>query len=384
MSNHLLPTALIAVSLAGCYAQADSSQEDVLQAIAPIETDVVSVQQMSYQQPFYYTTRLETHQSVELRPRIHGMIDKVVFKEGSDVKAGDLLFKIDDQSYVAETQRLESEYQAAKVAMVQARSEAQRAQILSSSKAIAVEQAEQRLSLATQSEAEVASVKAQLDIAKLNLAYTEITAPISGRISSAYVTQGNYVQAGTTILTSLVSTNVLQAYFDVDERTWNTHFSNVSAESKTPVFASLNDDSTHSYPGVVDFIDNRVNSATGTLRIRARFKNEHNALRPGSFVRIRLDDTQSDSLKLMIPDKAVGTDLANRFVYVVNSDGVVEYRLVKLGDRVGSLRIVTEGVQPGERVVLNGPAKVQQGMTVTPKEVNVDAQFDQIVAQQAQ
>ncbi|EKO3981531.1 efflux RND transporter periplasmic adaptor subunit [Vibrio fluvialis] len=383
MSYRLVSTALIAVTLAGCYAQADSSQ-DGAQAIAPIETDVVSVQQISYQQPFYYTTRLETPQSVELRPRINGVMDKVIFNEGSQVKAGDLLFQIDDKPYLAETQRLESEYQAAKVALSQARSEAERAKLLSSSKAIAVEQAEQRMSLAIQSEAEMASVKAQLDIAKLNLAYTQIKAPISGRISSAFVTEGNYVQAGTTILTSLVSTDLLQAYFDVDERTWNTHFRNVSAESKTQVLVSLNDDSTDTYSGVVDFIDNRVNSATGTLRIRARFKNENNALRPGSFVRIQLNDTQSDSLKLMIPDKSVGTDLANRFVYVVNSDGVIEYRLVKLGDRVGTLRVVTEGLQPGELIVLNGPAKVQQGMSITPNVVDIDAQFDQVVAQQAQ
>lgn len=394
MSYRLVSTALIAATLAGCYAQADSSQGDSsqgsssqgnsAQAVAPMATDVVAVHQISYQQPFLYTTRLETPQNVELRPRVNGVMDKVVFTEGSSVQAGDLLFQIDDKPFLAEMQRLESEYQAARVAMTQAQSEAERAKRLSSTKAMPIEQAEQRMYLATQRQAELSSVKAQLETAKLNLSYTQIKAPISGRISSAYVTEGNYVQAGSTILTSLVSTDVLQAYFDVDERTWNAHFANVTANSHTPVAAVLNGDTSHSYPGEVDFIDNQVNSATGTLRIRARFDNADQALRPGSFVRIRLNDTQADALKLMVPDKSIGTDLANRFVYVVNSDGVIEYRLVKLGDRVGSLRIVTKGLKPDELVVLNGPAKVQPGMPVTPQVVDIDSQLQQVVAQQAQ
>lgn len=365
---------LLAVALTGWYVKAEFIEDaDAAEVAQPhITTDAIKVVELPYEQTFLYTTRLEAPKNVELRSRVSGIIDKVLFREGHYVNRGDVLFQLDNRQFLAEVQRLESEYKKASVILKQTLSEAQRAQILQNTNAIPVEQAEQRLSQVGEREAELNSIMAQLEIAKLNLDYTEVRAPISGKVSNAYVTEGNYVQAGTTTLTSLVSTKVLQAYFDVDERTWNTRFSQIKPDSQTPVEFEVSGEEIRNHKGSIDFIDNRVNSAAGTLRIRAQFENDDDMLRPGSFGRIRLGDNQGDELKVMIPDKSIGTDLANRFVFIIDKSGVVKYRKIEIGDRIGSMRIVSSGLQAGETVVLNGPAKVRAEMTVVPNLVSLD------------
>ena len=365
---------LLAVALTGWYVKAEFIEDaDTAEVAQPhITTDAIKAVELPYEQTFLYTTRLEAPKNVELRPRVSGIIDKVLFREGHYVNKGDVLFQLDHQQFLAEVQRLESEYKKADVTLKQTISEANRAQQLEKMNAIAVEQAEQRLSQVGEREAELNSIMAQLEIAKLNLDYTEVRAPISGKVSNAYVTEGNYVQAGTTTLTSLVSTKALQAYFDVDERTWNARFSEIKPDSQTPVEFEVSGEQIRNHKGSIDFIDNRVNSAAGTLRIRAQFENDDDMLRPGSFGRIRLGDNQGDELKVMIPDKSIGTDLANRFVFIIDKSGVVKYRKIKIGDRIGSMRIVSSGLQAGETVVLNGPAKVRAEMTVVPNLVSLD------------
>lgn len=377
MPYRIVLFALLGVVLTGWYIKVEFIEEaDVTEVVQPhTTTDAIKVVELPYEHTFLYTTRLESPKNVQLRPRVSGIIDKVLFKEGHYVNKGDILFQIDNRQFLAEVQRLESEYIKAKVILNQVTSESKRSQLLQKVNAIAVEQAEQRLSEVGEKEAELNSIKAQLEIANLNLNYTKVRAPISGKVSNAYVTEGNYVQAGTTTLTSLVSTKVLQAYFDVDERTWNSRFSEIKPDSQTPVEFEVSGDQITNHKGIIDFVDNRVNSAAGTLRIRAQFENDDDILRPGSFGRIRMGDSQGNELKVMVPDKSIGTDLANRFVFIIDENDVVKYRKIEIGDRIGGMRIVSSGLQAGETVVLNGPAKVRAEMTVVPNLVSLDEQL---------
>lgn len=376
MFYRIMSSILITAALAGCNAQADSVKANAVPGAVPgavpaPTTDVAEVLYVPFQPSFTFTTRLEAQENVELRPRISGVVEKVIFTEGSLVHQGDVLFEIDSKPFVAEVKRLESEQQAAQVALAQAQSEASRAKRLQSRNAMSAEQAEQRIFLVRQRIAELASVSAQLDTARLNLQYTHIEAPITGRISNAFVTQGNYVQAGSTVLSSLVSTDRLQAYFHVDERTWNSRFGKVRADGQTPVSLQVTGERAQLHTGYLDFIDNQVNPSTGTLRVRAVFNSQDPAVRPGAFARVSLADTHT-SKQVMVPDRAIGTDLVNRFVLIVNADNTVEYRKVETGVRVGQLRVIEFGLAAGEKVVVNGPAKIQAGMTISPNLIKLE------------
>jgi len=369
MSSRALPLFLLLAVLAGCTVEADQHASAAPQA-QPI--DVAAVLYVPFAPEHTFTTRLESPQRVELRPRVSGVIEAVAFTEGSRVTKGDLLFRIDPRPFAAVTRRLEAELGRAQAALQQAESEAARAQRLQSRNAMAAEQAESRQFLASQRRSELASVQAALEAARLNLAFTQVRAPIDGRISSAFITAGNNVRAGESVLTNLVATDRLYAYVDVDERTWNGAFGRVSGDGGTPTALQLVGDPGRSYRGVIDFIDNQVNPHTGTLRVRAVFDAVDDALRPGAFARITLaaSDTRP---RVMVPDRAIGTDLKNRFVLSVNAANVLEYRRVELGDRVGALRVIEAGLNPGDRIAVNGPARVGPGMPVTPREVSIDA-----------
>lgn len=361
---------LFSAVLAGCTAEADSS------AAAPPSAQPVDVAQVLYARysPEYtFTTRLESPQQIELRPRVSGVIESVEFTEGSVVKKGDLLFRIDPRPFAAEVRRLEAELSRAKAALQQAQSEASRARRLQGRNAMSEEQAESRLFLASQRKAELASVEAALEAARLNLEFTEVRAPIDGQTSNAFITAGNNVQAGQSVLTSLVATDRLYAYFDVDERTWNAAFGSVDASGRTQARLQLAGNDAQSHQGAIDFIDNRIDPLTGTLRVRAAFTADNPSLRPGAFARISLAASDAQP-RVLVPDRAVGTDLKNRFVLVVNADNVLEYRRVELGDRAGELRVIESGLKPQDRIAVNGPARVGPGMPVTPRDVVIDQQ----------
>lgn len=359
-----LSIALLPLALMGC-------QSEPTQANAPapaLTIEVAQVAQTQVAQWQQFTTRLQAPQQVLLRPRVTGVIEEVVFEEGSDVKRGDLLVRLDARPFAAEVERLQAERRRAIAALNQSQSEARRSKQLLSSRAISTEEAESRQFLAQQRQAELASIDAALEAARLNLSYTDIRAPIDGRVSLAQVTAGNTVTSNQTVLTSLVSTERVYAYFDVDERRWNQMFAAEAAEHVLPVEAQLTGESDFSHLGQLDFIDNHVNAATGTMRVRATFNVDSRALRPGAFARVRMAPMQAQT-QILVPDQAIGTELSNRFVLVVNADNVLEYRQVKLGQRVNGLRVVTEGLHAGERIAANGPARVQPGMTITPETV---------------
>lgn len=376
MHLRILSSLLLAVVLVGCTAEAETPAQS---APPPQPVDVATVIYAQYSPEHTFTTRLVSPQQVELRPRVSGVIDAVEFREGSHVKKGDLLFRIDPRPFAADVARLEADLNRAHAALRQARSEAKRAKRLQGRNAMSAEQAESRLSVAAQRASELASVKAALDAAKLNLEFTEVRAPIDGQVSNAFITAGNNVIAGQSVLTSLVATDRLYAYFDIDERTWNSTFSDVSMQSQTPAALSLVGRNDLAHMGQIDFIDNRINEQTGTLRVRAVFTADAANLRAGAFARITLEASASQPT-VVVPDRAIGTDLKNRFVLVVNDSNVLEYRKVELGAREGALRVVMSGLEPGERIAVNGPARVGPGMPITPRDVQIETQDLTILA----
>lgn len=319
-----------------------------------------------------YTTRVESPEEVALMPRVSGVINNIAFKEGDEVKEGDLLIQLDNRPFQAIVTSLEAQVLSAKAALEQAKSEAQRAIRLSERKAISTEEVELRKSTLSQRKAQVLALQAQLDAAMLDLEFTAIRSPINGVISNANITKGNNVIAGQSVLTSIVSNKKMYAYFDIDERTWNQSFSNITADSKQQVVMQKVGQNTFSYEGHINFIDNQINASTGTLRLRAVFENADNQLRAGSFARIKLA-ANAVTEQIIIPSKAIGTDLKNRFVLTVGDNNILQYKLVELGERYGKLRAVTSGLTKGDIIAVNGPARVGPGMPIQPNSVEIDS-----------
>ncbi|MEN3156893.1 efflux RND transporter periplasmic adaptor subunit [Alkalimonas sp. NCh-2] len=323
-----------------------------------------------------FTGRLQAPETVQLVPRVSGYIEQIHFQEGALVQQGDLLLQIEPWPFAAEVARLNAELLSAKSAAALAQSEYRRAETLSQQRAISAEVLDSRLARKQQTAAAVASVEAALQRAELDLSYTRITAPISGRVSYAEVTAGNYVQAGQSLLTSIVSTDTMYAYFDVDEQNYLKYSRLTSAGKRAdprdaaanPVYMALADDPAFRYTGSIDFVDNRINQQTGTIRIRARFDNSENDLLPGLFARVRLVGSHSYD-GVLIDEKAIGTDLNNKFVLLVRDDNQLEYRAITLGDKVNGLRIVREGLSAEDRIVVNGLQRVMPNMQIEPRMV---------------
>ncbi|KDC51025.1 efflux RND transporter periplasmic adaptor subunit [Pseudoalteromonas fuliginea] len=371
MKKHLIAAALAGalLTLAGC---ADESTPPSAQAQHLQPIDVATVLVKPVQSWHTYTTRLESPQEVALMPRVSGVIDHIAFNEGDNVKKGDLLFKLDDRPFAAVVASLEAQINSAQAALEQAKSEAKRAVRLTQRKAISTEQAESRTSVLRQREAQLAALRAQLTSAELDLEFTSIVSPIDGVISRANITKGNNIIAGQSVLTSIVSNEKMYAYFDIDERTWNSAFSNVTAASRQPVVMQKVGQHDFAYKGYINFIDNQINASTGTLRVRAVFDEDNNQLRSGSFARIKLA-ANSISEQIIVPDRAIGTDLKNRFVLTVGENNVLQYKLVTVGERYGSLRAVTSGLSEGDVIAVNGPARVGPGMPIAPNTVTIDS-----------
>ncbi|WP_372880344.1 efflux RND transporter periplasmic adaptor subunit [Psychromonas sp.] len=370
MKKHLIAAAITAASftLIGCAEEPKQpAGQQQLQAI-----DVAQVLVKPVQNWRTYTTRLESPEEVALMPRISGVIEQIAFNEGDKVKQGDLLFKLDDRPFAAVVASLQAQVVSAQAALDQAKNEAQRAVRLTERKAISTEQAESRTSTLRQREAELAALQAQLKAAQLDLEFTAVRSPIDGVISRANITRGNNVLAGQSILTSIVSNKAMYAYFDVDERTWNSSFSDVTAESEQQVVMQKLGQNDFAYQGHINFIDNQINPATGTLRVRAVFNEADQQLRAGSFARIKLA-ANAVTEQVIIPERAIGTDLKNRFVLTVGEDNVLQYKLVEIGERYGKLRAITNGLQAGDIIAVNGPARVGPGMPIAPNTVNIDS-----------
>ena len=365
--------------VAGCGKHASQTipAPPAVSVIQPIAREVIEWDE--------YIGRLESPETVEIRARVSGYLDKVHFKEGKEVKKGDLLFTIDRRPYQAEYDRADADHQRAESQADLAKSDAERAKNLIATKAISAEDFDTRTKTYTSALAAVKSAKAAMDSARLNLEFTEIRAPIDGRISSALVTAGNLVSggvsgAGASLLTTLVSLDPLYCYGNADERAILKYI-RLGKEGKRdsprdmdiPAEMGLADETGFPRKGHIDFVDNRVDPTTGTLRARGVFPNADHSLSPGFFARLRVPGSGKYPA-LLIPDRALGSDQSQKFVYVVNAEKKVEYRPVKIGPMIDGLRVVEEGLKPDEQVIVEGLMRVRPGVVVDAKPWEVPTQ----------
>ena len=320
-----------------------------------------------------FTGRLEAPETVEIRPRVSGQIDQVAFTEGALVKKGDLLFQIDPRPFQAEVRRLEALIAQARATATRSENEAARGERLRTSNAISAELADSRTSAAQEARAAVGALQAQLDLAKLNLSFTRVTAPITGRVSRAEITAGNIVTADQSILTSLVSTDKVYAYFDADERVF-LKYNQLARDGKrgatTPVYMGLSNEAENPHLGQMNFVDNQVNPRTGTIRGRAVFDNSKGEYTPGLYARLKLVGSGTYSA-MLIKDEAVGTDLGKKFVLVVDKDNKAVYRNVDLGPKLEGLRIVRSGLAKDDRIVVSGLQRVRPGSPIDPQDTQM-------------
>ncbi|NBA97436.1 multidrug efflux RND transporter periplasmic adaptor subunit MexE [Pseudomonas sp. R5(2019)] len=343
---------------------------EAVQAPAAPKVSVAKVLEQSINEWDEFTGRLEAPETVEVRPRVSGQIDQVAFSEGALVKKGDLLFQIDPRPFQAQVRQLEAQLQQARATALRSDNEALRGERLRASNAISAELAESRTSAAQEARAGVAAIQAQLDLARLNLSFTRVTAPISGRVSRAQITAGNIVSADVTPLTSVVSTDKVYAYFDADERVYLKYTELARAGQRgqtTPVYLGLSNEEGNPHLGQMNFVDNQVNPKTGTIRGRAVFDNRHGDFTPGLYARLKLVGSGTYQA-VLINDEAVGTDLGKKFVLVMDADNKATYRAVELGPKLEGLRIVRNGLHKDDRIVVKGLQRVRPGSAVDPQD----------------
>ena len=317
-----------------------------------------------------FTGHFESVDAVEIRPRVSGFVQRVAFAEGAIVRRGDPLFYIDARPYEADVARAEAELEQARTRAQLAQGEHERAQRLVATQAISREELDARTSSKAEGDAAVRAAAAALETAKLNLEWTVVRAPITGRVSRAAVTPGNLVQAGppsATLLTTLVSLDPIYVYFDSDEQAYLKYVNAMRRHAaELPVYVGLTNETGFPHKGKLDFVDNRLDPGAGTIRVRAVIPNPSQLFLPGLFARVRLVGTEQHAVTL-IQDQAVGTDQDRKFVLILKPDSSVEYRPVTLGRLVDGLRVVNSGLTPGEDVVINGLLRVRPGMKVLAK-----------------
>lgn len=322
-----------------------------------------------------FNGRIEAVQSVQLRPRVSGYIDKVNYTEGDEVKKGQVLFTIDDRTYRAAREQAQAELVRARNQAALARSESSRTEKLIGSQAISTEVWEQRRSSAAQAQSNVLAAQAQFDMAQLNLDFTRVIAPIDGRASRAMITAGNLVTAGdsASVLTTLVSLDKVYVYFDVDEATFLRYQNDGRRTAKLPVKVGLVGEDGYPHQGVVDFTDNQLNAGTGTIRMRALLENAERRFTPGLFARVQMPGSAVFNA-MLIDDKSIMTDQDRKFVYIVDKDGKAQRRDIEVGRVADGLRIVRKGLSAGDRVIVDGMQKVfMPGMPVAAKTVAINA-----------
>lgn len=343
--------ALAAALLAGCgrEGEAQAAPEGPPPA-PPVSVAVVVSRQVTEQQAF--SGRIEAVERADIRPRVAGTVEAVRFKAGSLVRKGDVLFIIDPLPYRAEAARSEAAAAASRAKAELARTELERSRRLLADNAISQRDFDERQSAARQLEAAARADEAAAAVARLNLDYTVVRAPFSGRVGKAEVTAGNLVDSAT-VLTSLVSIDPVYVSFDGDEATFLKLAPAARQGARIPVKVGLANEDGHAREGQLEFLDNRVDPGSASARMRAVLPNPKGELTPGLFARVQLGAAESRPAAL-ISEQAVGTDQNRKYVYVIGADGKAQYRVVELGPVVDGLRVVRSGLQPGERIVVAG------------------------------
>jgi multidrug efflux system membrane fusion protein len=326
-----------------------------------------------------FSGRMEAVDFAEIRPQVSGRITQVRFTDGQSVKAGTVLFVIDPRPFEAALAKAQANLVTARTNAEFANTEFERAAVLIKSAAIAQRFYDERANAKRVADAAILVAEADVKQAELNLDYAHVKAPISGRLSRVEITAGNLVEAGPNapVLTSIVSNDGIYADFDVDEQTYvNSIRANADTqaeERKIPVELTAQGDSSRIYRGTIHSFDNRITTASGTIRARARFDNKDGSLVPGMFVSVRLASS-APSTALLVPDRAIGSDQSKRFVFVVGADSKASYREVSLGASVDHERIVLSGLKAGERVIVDGLQHVQPNAIVAPTEASASSE----------
>ena len=366
-----LPLALAAgsLALAGCgRSNAQQQQPPPSVTVAPVEQKEIVEQEE-------FTGRAEAVDSVEIRPRVSGYIQEVKFQSGQMVKKGDVLFVIDPRWHQATFDQRQAELDQAKVRLENARLEADRAPHLLTDNAISLEESETRQSRYQEAKSELLAAQAALDSARLDLEYTQVRAPINGRVSRALLTDGNYVSGvagAATLLTTVVSVDPIYVYADVDENSL-LKFNALAREKKldsdgdgkVPVELQLADEDGFAHHGTIESFDNRLSADTGSILLRAVFPNPDGHIVPGLFARIRIPLSERHPA-LLVEERAIGTDQAQKFVLALTHTNTLAYRQVQLGGVIDGRRIVRTGLERNEEIVVNGLARVRPGMAVAP------------------
>jgi len=320
-----------------------------------------------------YTGRTAAVEEVEVRARVSGYLNKVNFKEGSEVQKGDLLFVIDPRPFQTVLDAAMGQVAQWDAKRARAEADVARTQRLLPRGAASQKDLDTAMADLNEARAAIQSGQAAVNRAILDLEFTKVTAPISGRISRTFITEGNLVNADATVLTTIVSLQPMYAYFDVDERSMLRYqqlaraSNQTKARGRVPVSLTLANETIEPQQGVLDFVDNRVDPTTGTIRTRGVFRNTNRLLTPGLFVRVRIPGSDTYQA-LLVSDRAISTDQGQKHVWVVNEQNVVEYRQVSVGAlQNDGLRVVNTGVKSGEWIVVNGLQRVRPGVTVAPQ-----------------
>lgn len=359
-------------AITSVHAQAPGGPPPAVTVAHPLQKPVVDWDE--------FTGRFEAVDTVALRARVSGYITEVHFADGQIVKRGDLLFVIDPRLFEHTVARLKAELASTKVRFDYTKADLERAQPLRKNENISEQIFEQRKRDLGAAEAAVQAAEANLKSAELDLQFTHVKAPIDGRISRKLVGEGNFVtgaSANGTLLTTIVSQTPIHFYFDLSEADYLKYARNGKTGQAaggggdvTQVLLALQDDKTYSIKGHLDFVDNRIDNATGTMRARAVFDNAQGLLTPGLFGRVRLSGSNEYSA-LLVPDEAINTDQTNRFVYVVGEDGTVSYKAVTPGPMVDGLRVIRGGIAPTDWVIIKGVQKARTGGKVAPQQSTI-------------
>ncbi len=334
---------------------------------AALERDVIETDE--------FPGRIEAVDSVEVRARINGYIQSVQFKPGAEVHKGDALFVIDPRPFEAEVARAEATLATTRAQLDLARTELARNEQLLADQATSKREYDDAQAKVRQLDAQIRANQASLETARLNLAYTRVTAPINGRVGKAEITVGNLVQGeapNSPLLTTVVSSSPIYASFEADEGAYLKYIGKARGGALT-VAVGLADEQAFPHVGRLEFVDNRVDRQTGTVRMRAILDNKDGRFTPGLFARIKLGDSATPRKAVLVTDRAIGTDQSKRFVLVLSGENKAEYREVRIGRLVDGLRVVENGLKPGEVIVVNGLQRVRPGAPVTPQTVPMEA-----------
>lgn len=375
----LVVTGTLVLTLIGCGKNSEAEQGSEMPP--PPEVSVAEVVVRDIMPWEEFTGRIEAKEVVQIRPRVGGVIESVQYTEGNIVKKGDLLFIIDQQPFKAELNRAEADLTRARAQATLANTEIQRAKNLVKRKLLSQDEYDQRLAAHDSARATVRSAEATVQLARLNMSYTEIRSPINGRTGRALVTQGNLVSSSTAptpdLLTTVLSVDPVYVVFDSDELTYLKYFANpidstASADNKNrKVYVGLGNEDGFPREGYVDFINNRVASDTGTISMRAIIDNKDHKLTPGLFARIKLLDS-TPVQAMLINEQSIMTDQDRKYVYILGEKNQAMRRDISIGRTIDKLRIVTDGLKPGDQLIVYGIQKVFfPGMPVKPQTIGM-------------